>query len=176
MSAVKCVALAVVVLIVAVLAMGSICQGPTGPQGPTGSQGSPGQCPPPPVSEVLFSNQVVTIGAGEESLPMSLREGDRLSVLLTTDSTSGNVSCSMATYAPLIVPGWECISDSGAVSDNTSVSGGYRYGLTSTNPVRFDVIIPADDLYAIGLQNAGDDNQTVTVFAKRYPSILVWSG
>ena len=175
MSVIKRVSLAMVVLLISGLTMGSICQGPRGSdglQGPTGEQGPPGQCPAPPASEVLFNNQVVRIGAGEEKyLDMNLREGDRLSVLLTAGSISDYMSCSMATHKPRKIPGWECISDNGSVTDNGSV-----YSLTFADPVRFDVIVPADDSYAIGLKNPSEDNQTVTVYAKRYPSILIWSG
>jgi hypothetical protein len=194
MKVIRILGAALLVVMLVGLVLGTACagakgeQGPQGPQGlqgeqglqgaqgPQGEQGPPGQCPAPPASETLFNNQVAAIGSGEEKyLSMNLREGDRLSIILTTDNVSDNVSCSMATYKPRVIPSWECLNDEGSVSDNSSV-GGYRYSFSSVNPVWFDVIIPADDSYAIGLQNHSGDNQTITVYAKRYPSILIWSG
>lgn len=134
--------------------------GSQGVQGIQGVQGPAGQYPTPPASEVLYDNETVSIDDGQEiRLPMELKEGDRISVLLTAGTASYSLSARLLE------------------SDQSRVLlvGDVYHKFGEVNPMQYDWIVPADDTYTIVLLNHTGSTQTVTVYAKRYPSIRMWA-
>jgi len=126
--------------------------------GPQGVQGPIGQYPTPPASEVLY-NENVSIDVGQEILlPMALKTGDRISVLLTAGVAASGIGAQLIGTDPLAA--WSIPGEGDPDNDF------YEWG-----QMEFAWIMPADASYSIQLWNSSGNTQTVTVYAKRYPSI-----
>ena len=143
--------------------------GPAGKTGPQGPEGPPGENPSPPECEQIFSDELVTLDADEQSLfYFDMQAGDRLEAWVSMEEPD-RVMCNVGRQAPGQLFGGLNQVEGGGIS-------GTWLSLTTRNPMLLDLIAPGDGAYFVGLWNDTDTSQEVVIIsAFRCPSIQMWA-